>query len=111
MNLESLKDKLADAEAEAARAAQAFKTAPDTKTLSAKEVTAQLAANAKDTLAAAEQKARDAERAVKLEQLAKLKRQATVPALVQACADDVAAIVKAEQLIRDAVARLAVRVN
>jgi hypothetical protein len=111
MNLDKLRDQVADAEAEAQRADKAFKVSPDPKTHQSKVISAQLAENAREALATAEQRARDAERAVKLEQLAKLKQGASVPTLLKACSDDVAAIVNAEQLIRDAVTRMADRVN
>lgn len=110
MNIETLKEKAADAEAEAQRAAKAFKAAPDQKTHSAKDVAAQLAENAREALAAAEQQARDVERAGKLKRLGDMKRAASVATLLRDCNDDIAAIVKAEQLVRDAVTRLADRV-
>ena len=50
MNLESLKSAAQDARAEAQRTALAFKKCPDTKTLAAKEIAAQLAANADEAV-------------------------------------------------------------
>ncbi len=106
MKLEKLKEKAADAKADAERAARAFKATPSAQTLADKEITAQLAANADEAVAREEEGIASAELAAKRTAFAATLERASVANWQTAAEPKLEAITKAAANLRALYAEL-----